>query len=76
MDIHQILIDRKIVHSDRDIMGGVPIFIGTRVPLQTLFDYLENEEGSMRCAKEFLEDFPHLRTPALQIIEMVSLSSE
>ena len=76
MNIQQILIERQIVHTDRDIMGGVPIFIGTRVPLQTLFDYLQSEEDSMRYAKEFLEDFPHLRTPALQIIEMVSLSSE
>ena len=76
MEIQQILIDRKIVHRDRDIMGGVPVFIGTRVPLQTLFDYLESEESSMSCAKEFLEDFPHLQTPALQIIEMVSLSIE
>ena len=52
-------------------MGGVPVFIGTRVPLQTLFDYLES---SISCAKEFLEDFPHLQTSALQIIEIVLLS--
>ena len=76
MDIQQILIEKQIVHSDRDIMGGVPVFIDTRVPLQTLFDYLESEEGSMCCAREFLEDFPHLRIPVLQIIEIVLLSSE
>ena len=76
MDIQQTLIDRKIVHRDQNTMGGVLVFIGTHVPLQTLFDYLESEESSMSCAKEFLADFPHLRTPALQIIEIVSLSSE
>ena len=45
MDIQQILIEKQIVHRDSGIMGGVPVFIGTRVPLQTLFDYLEGEIG-------------------------------
>jgi uncharacterized protein (DUF433 family) len=65
MDIQQILIDRHIVRIDPEIVGGVSVFIGTRVPLQTLFDYLEGEEG----LNEFLEDFPHLRTSALQVLE-------
>lgn len=30
-----------IVHSDPDILGGVPVFVGTRVPVKTLLDYLE-----------------------------------
>ena len=68
MDIHQILMDRKIVHSDSEIMGGVPVFIGTRVPLQTLFDYLDGEGG----LNEFLEDFPHLQTSALQVLETIA----
>ena len=68
MDIQQILIDRKIVHSNSEIMGGSPVFIGTRVPLQTLFDYLEGEGG----LNEFLEDFPHLRTSALQVLETIA----
>lgn len=68
MDIQQILIDRQIVHRDSEIMGGVPVFLGTRVPLQTLFDYLEGEGG----LNEFLEDFPHLRTSALQILETIA----
>ena len=45
MDIQKILIEKQIVHSDSEIMGGVPVFIGTRVPLQTLFDYFEGEGG-------------------------------
>ncbi len=68
MDIQQILTDRHIVHIDPDILVGVSVFIGTRVPLQTLFDYLEGEEG----LNEFLEDFPHLRTSALQVLETIA----
>ncbi len=46
--------ERLIVHSDPDIMGGVPVFLGTRVPVQTLFDYLMDG-----CSiDEFLENFP------------------
>jgi len=42
------------VHSGPDILGGVPLFIGTRVPLRALFDYLEHG----RSLGEFLDDFP------------------
>lgn len=43
-----------VVHSDPDIMSGTPVFVGTRVPFQTLIDYLEAGEP----LSEFLEDFP------------------
>jgi uncharacterized protein (DUF433 family) len=43
-----------VVHSDPGIMGGTPVFVGTRVPFQTLLDYLEAGEP----LAEFLEDFP------------------
>ena len=33
--------DAPVVHSDPEIMGGTPVFVGTRVPFQTLLDYLE-----------------------------------
>ena len=73
MDIHKnlsdsvsdTLLNRQIVHSDPDIMSGTPVFIGTRIPLQTLFDYLEGEEG----LNEFSVDFPHLKIPAIQVLE-------
>ena len=42
------------VHVDRDILGGTPVFVGTRVPFQTLLDYLEAGDP----LDEFLEDFP------------------
>ena len=43
-----------VVHSNPDIMGGTPVFVGTRVPFQTLLDYLEGGDP----LSEFLEDFP------------------
>ena len=44
----------KLVHSDPEILEGTPVFVGTRVPYQTLIDYLE--EGQPLA--EFLTDFP------------------
>ena len=43
-----------VVHSDPGVMGGTPVFVGTRVPFQTLLDYLEAGDP----LSEFLEDFP------------------
>jgi uncharacterized protein (DUF433 family) len=44
----------SVVHSDPDILGGTPVFVGTRVPVRTLLDYLEAGDSLF----EFLEDFP------------------
>ena len=43
-----------VVHSDPEILGGMPVFVGTRVPFQTLLDYLEAGDP----LDEFLDDFP------------------
>jgi len=43
-----------VVHSDPDILGGTPVFIGTRVPVRTLFDYLAAGD----TLEEFLDHFP------------------
>ena len=43
-----------VVCSDPEIMGGTPVFVGTRVPFQTLLDYLETGDP----LSEFLDDFP------------------
>lgn len=43
-----------VIHCDPDILGGVPVFAGTRVPLRALIDYLV---GGHPLA-EFLDDFP------------------
>jgi uncharacterized protein (DUF433 family) len=44
----------SVVHSDPDILGGTPVFVGTRVPLRNLIDYLEDNYS----VDEFLEQFP------------------
>lgn len=44
----------SVVHSDPDILGGAPVFVGTRVPVRALIDYL----GGGQPLTEFLEDFP------------------
>jgi uncharacterized protein (DUF433 family) len=44
----------SVIHSDPDILGGTPVFIGTRVPLQALIDYPEGGHS----LEEFLTDFP------------------
>jgi uncharacterized protein (DUF433 family) len=46
-----------LITVDPDILGGTPIFKGTRVPVRTLFEYLENDYS----LEEFLECFPSLR---------------
>jgi uncharacterized protein (DUF433 family) len=45
---------RDAVHSDPETMGGTPVFVGTRVPVQSLFDYIEGGE----TLDEFLHQFP------------------
>ena len=44
----------KTVESSPDVMGGTPVFTGTRVPVQTLLDYLEAGDSTV----DFLSDFP------------------
>ncbi len=55
-----------IVHSDPEIMGGTPVFVGTRVPLQNLIDYLEGDES----VEDFLSAFPTVtREQAIAVIK-------
>ena len=46
-----------VFHSDPEIMGGTPVFTGTRVPVQNLVDYLEGGES----IDEFLAGFPTVK---------------
>ena len=46
-----------VFHSDPDILGGTPVFIGTRVPVQNLVDYLQGGE----TIDDFLEGFPTVK---------------
>lgn len=43
-----------VIHSDPEILGGTPVFVGTRVPLRNLIDYLEGDYA----LDEFLDQFP------------------
>ena len=53
-----------VVHSDPEIMGGIPVFVGTRVPVKNLFDYLKGSG-----LEEFLRQFPSVkREQALAVI--------
>lgn len=57
----------SIVHSDPQILGGTPVFVGTRVPVKALFDYLEGNHS----LDEFLDDFPSVtREQALAALEL------
>lgn len=47
-------VNKPVIHSDPEILGGTPVFVGTRVPFQTLVDYLEAGDS----LDEFLDDFP------------------
>lgn len=55
-----------VVHSDPEILGGTPVFVGTRVPFQALLDYLEAGDS----LGEFLLDFPTVtRDQAMSALE-------
>ena len=57
----------QIVHSDPEILGGTPVFVGTRVPAQSLFDYLEGGE----TLDEFLHQFPSVtREQAIAVLDL------
>ena len=47
------MVEQSFVHCDQEILGGTPVFAGTRVPLRNLIDYLEKGHG----LDEFLDAF-------------------
>lgn len=61
----------EVIQVNKDIMGGTPTFRGTRVPIQTLFDYIEGGE----TIAEFIDDFPTVVKEDV-IILLESLKSE
>jgi uncharacterized protein (DUF433 family) len=57
----------SVVHSDPEILSGTPVFVGTRVPLQSLFDYLEGGD----TLDEFVRQFPSVtREQAIAALEL------
>jgi uncharacterized protein (DUF433 family) len=70
MTIMKTEVEAQIVSRSPDVMSGAPVFAGTRVPVQNLFDYLA---GGHPLA-EFLEDFPTVRRE--QAVELLSRVKE
>lgn len=59
-------VKQSVIHRDPEVLGGTPVFKDTRVPAQTLLDYLEAD----RDLSEFLEDFPTVtREQAVAVLE-------
>jgi len=59
---------KPVVHTDPEILGGTPVFVGTRVPFQTLLDYLEAGDR----LDDFLKDYPSVsRKQALNVLELL-----
>ncbi len=56
------------IHSDPETLGGTPVFVGTRVPVQSLFDHLEAGDS----IEEFLEGFPSVKRE--QVIAVLQAS--
>jgi uncharacterized protein (DUF433 family) len=62
-----MLLDSSIISVSPEIMGGTPVFSGTRVPVQTLFDYLKAGES----IDDFLDGFPTVtREQVIALLEV------
>ena len=62
-----------VVRSDPEILGGKPVFVGTRVPVKSLFDHLEAGDS----LDEFLESFPSVsREQAVAALELARSMTE
>lgn len=61
-----IMDPKQIFHSDPEILGGTPVFVGTRVPVQALLDFLEGGD----TIEEFLDNYPGVsREQAVAFLE-------
>lgn len=60
----------RVIQSDPDILGGTPLFVGTRVPMKTLLDYLQAGDS----LDEFLDHFPSVKRS--QAIAALKLAKE
>ena len=56
----QLIMQYGQISIDPEVMSGAPVFVGTRVPIQNLFDYIEGGED----LSEFLDDFPSVSKDA------------
>ena len=60
----------SVISCSPDVMGGTPVFAGTRVPVQTLLDYLESGES----IDDFLAGFPSVRKE--QVVEFLEQAKD
>ncbi|MCW9708144.1 DUF433 domain-containing protein [Fodinibius salsisoli] len=59
-------LSNKLIEQRKDILGGTPVFKGTRVPVKTFIEYLEADH----TVQEFLEDYPTVsRQQAIEVLE-------
>lgn len=59
--------DNHVVNRDPEILGGTPVFRGTRVPITILFDWLEGGES----LGEFLDNYPTVsKAQAIELLEL------
>ena len=59
------------ISIDKEVMSGTPVFVGTRVPIRNLFDYIEGGDD----LSEFLDDFPSVsKEAAVALLEMAKKS--
>ena len=64
--------DTQVIHRDAEIFGGQPVFVGTRVPLAFLFDYLKDGES----IDTLISDFPTVTKEAAKAtLEIAELSA-
>ncbi len=61
---------KKVINVDKEILGGTPVFMGTRVPVKNLFDYLEEGE----TVAGFLDDFPTVKKE--QVKQVLKISNQ
>ncbi len=54
--------ENELITRDREILGGIPVFTGTRVPIKNLLDYLSADHS----LDEFLDDFPSVQKTQAQ----------
>lgn len=62
--------ETKVINIDSEIMGGTPVFNGTRVPIKNLFDYLESGDS----IEVFLNDFESVKKE--QVIKVLEMSQK
>ena len=70
METNFIELEGRIINIDPEILGGTPVFYGTRVPIKNLFDYLETGES----IDYFLDDFEGVQRE--QVISLLQMSQK